>query len=121
MKLPNQDKAIVPREKIVDYLLSPTHRDGRSKAALFSQFGFSADVWQTLAEALLQHAAEHEVAKVETSPFGTRYVIEGELHTPDGRAPLVRVVWFVDDGADIPRLASAYPAKWSAEDERRSE
>lgn len=110
MKLPNNDKAIVPREKIEDYLLSHTHRDGRSKAAFFTQFGFSADVWQTLAEALLQHATEHEVAKVETSPFGTRYVIEGELHTPDGRAPLVRVIWFVDNGTGTPRLATAYPA-----------
>jgi hypothetical protein len=110
VKLPNYDKAIVPREKIVDYLLSPTHRDGKSKAAFFTQFGFSADVWQTLAEALLRHAAEHEVSRVEASPFGARYVIEGELHTPNGRAPLVRVVWFVDDGADIPRLVTAYPA-----------
>lgn len=109
MKLPNYDKAIVPREKIVDYLLSHAHRDGRSKAAFFTQFGFSADVWQTLVESLLRHAAEHEVAKVETSPFGTRYVIEGDLRTPDGRTPLVRVVWFVDDGADTPRLATAYP------------
>ncbi len=110
MKLPNYDKAIVPREKIVAYLLSHAHRDGRSKAAFFTQFGFSADVWQTLAEALFRHATEHEVAKIETSPFGKRYVIEGELHAPDGRAPLVRAVWFVGDGANVPRLVTAYPA-----------
>jgi len=109
MKLPNCDKATAPREKIVDYLLSPTHRDGKSKAAFFARFGFSAEAWQTLAEALIRHATEHEVARAEDSPFGTRYVIEGDLHAPDGRAPLVRVIWFVDTGADIPRFVTAYP------------
>ncbi len=109
MRLPNYDKAIVPREKIVDYLLSFTHRDGRSKAIFFSGFGFSADAWQTLADALRRHAVANEVAKIEATPFGTRYVVEGELAAPDGRTPLVRVVWFVDTGEDAPRLATAYP------------
>jgi len=109
VKLPNHDQAIVPREKIVDYLLSHAHRDGRGKAIFFSGFGFSVNAWQTLADALRRHAAENEVAKIEASPYGTRYVIEGELHAPDGRRPLVRVVWFVDTGEVIPRLATAYP------------
>ncbi len=109
MKLPNYDKAIVPREKIVDYLLSLAHRDGRSKAIFFSSFGFSVDAWQTLADMLRRHAAAHAVAKIESTPFGTRYVVEGEIDAPDGRTPLVRVVWFIDTGEDIPHLATAYP------------
>ena len=93
----------------MDYLLSATHRDGKNKAAFFGRFGFSAATWQTLAEALLHQAAEDDVAKMEASPFGTRYMIEGELHAPDGRAPLVRVIWFIENGTDIPRLVTAYP------------
>jgi len=31
MKLPNRERAILPREKISDYLLSTTHPDGRHK------------------------------------------------------------------------------------------
>lgn len=109
MKLPNHERALVPREKVVDYLLSRTHRDGRGKAAFFSRFGFTPESWQTLAEALLRHAARYEVAKAEATPFGTRYVVEGELETPDGRAPSVRAVWFVETDEEIPRLATAYP------------
>jgi hypothetical protein len=109
VKLPNHDRALVPREKIVDYLLSHAHRDGRSKASFFFSFGFSIDGWKILAAALRRHAAENEVAKIESSPYGTRYVVEGELHAPDGRTPLVRVVWFIDTGEAIPRLATAYP------------
>jgi hypothetical protein len=109
VKLPNPNQAVVPREKIVEYLLSLAHRDGRSKALFFSGFGFSVDAWQTLADALLRHAADHEVAKIETSQFGTRYIVEGELDAPDGRTPLVRVVWFIDTDEELPRLATAYP------------
>ncbi|HEY0323596.1 MAG TPA: hypothetical protein VGC66_21750 [Pyrinomonadaceae bacterium] len=111
MKLPNFEKAIVPREKITDYLLSFSHRDGRGKAAFFALFGFTTQSWQTLAGALLQHAAEHEVAKIEETHFGTRYVIEGELKTPVGRAPTIRVVWFIDLSEEIPRQATAYPQR----------
>jgi len=63
MKLPNHESAILPREKIRDYLLSTTHPDGRHKAAFFLRFGFNRDSWQTLGEALRQHAALHDVVK----------------------------------------------------------
>ena len=63
-----------------------------------------------MAEALKQHASDHEITKVEERPpFGIHYVIEGTLHTPDSRNPAVRVVWIIDDGDDVPRLVSAYP------------
>jgi hypothetical protein len=31
------------------------------------------------------------------------------MATPDGRTPLVRSVWFIDTGTEIPRFATAYP------------
>ncbi len=46
-----------------------------------------------------------------TTAFGTRYVVEGILHTPDGRTPTVCVVWFVDNGDGVPRLVTAFPGK----------
>jgi hypothetical protein len=109
MKLPNVDKAIIRRAKIVDYLLSPTHRDGRGKAGFFTRFGFTADAWEMLAEALRLHATECDIVKIEVTPFGTRYVIEGALNAPDGRRPQVRVIWFIEMGSDTPHLATAYP------------
>ena len=79
MKLPNFESALVQEGKITGYLLSTTHRDGRHKAAFFLGFGFATGDWQTLAKALLSHASEHEVAKAESTPFGTRYVVEGTI------------------------------------------
>jgi hypothetical protein len=111
VKLPNREHAVVPREKVADYLLSTMHRDGRHKAAFFGGFGFDADHWQGLADALLRHASDHDVAKLEDSPFGTRYVVEGTMAMPDGRHALVRTVWFIDTGADTPRFVTAYPLR----------
>jgi len=57
MKLPNWQKAIVPKKKVTEYLLSFKHRDGRSKAAFFASHGFSVVDWKVLALALKHHAA----------------------------------------------------------------
>ena len=46
MKLPNADKAIVEREKMVDYLLNAAHRHGASKALFFARFGFRMEAWE---------------------------------------------------------------------------
>ena len=112
MKLPNHKKAIVPSEKIVDYLLSFTHKDGRAKAEFFTRFGFTTESWEVFAAALKAHLIENDVLKIETSPFGMRYIVEGELETPDGRNPKVRVVWFIEIDSDSPRLVTAFPTQY---------
>ena len=116
MKLLNVEAAGVSEDKITGYLLSATHRDGRHKAAFFLGFGFAADAWQTLAAALLKHAADHEVGKVESTPFGTRYVVEGTIEAPFGRTPSIRSVWFLEPSQDAPRFVTAYPLKGADDD-----
>lgn len=67
MKLPDVDKAQVPESKITQYLLSTTHRSGKSKAFFFLTFGFDPDHWEDLASALKQHARDNEVAVEEVT------------------------------------------------------
>jgi hypothetical protein len=109
MKLPNADKLVIEREKILDYLLSPTHRFGGIKARFFGRFGFEPERWQQLAEALRVHGQEHDIKRVRETGFGPRFVVEGKLNAPDGRSPHVRSVWQLDHGAVAPRLITAYP------------
>jgi hypothetical protein len=116
VNLPNYEHAVVPERKITHYLLSFTHRDGRSKAAFFMRFGFTADDWQGLAEALRRHAADHDVAEHEDTPFGTSYVVEGPLRAPDGHSLQLRVIWFIETGETIPHLVTAYPLKGARND-----
>ncbi len=109
MKLSMAGTIEIPKEKITDYLLSKTHWDGRHKAAFFRAFGFTVEAWDLLVNALHKHVADHEVVKKENSPFGIRYVVEGKMEVPDGRAPTVRSVWFIGTGEDVLRLVTAYP------------
>jgi len=113
MKLPNAERALVEREKIIGYLLNPTHRYGASKARFFGAFGFRAEHWEIFAQALRQHGQNHDVTRVRETGFGPRYEIEGELHTPDGRHPRVRTVWQLDYGVAAPRLITAHPLEES--------
>ena len=39
MKLPYAEHVRVDREKVTDYLLSPSHPDGASKANFFTRYG----------------------------------------------------------------------------------
>jgi uncharacterized protein DUF6883 len=109
MKLPNADRAVVEREKIVNYLLNPMHPYGASKARFFAQFGFDAERWEALAKALHEHGQRHDISKLKQTGFGPRYEVEGELNAPDGRRPRVRTVWQLDVGQIAPRLITAYP------------
>jgi hypothetical protein len=111
MNLPNAETARIDREKITEYLLSSVHPDGRSKAAFFCTFGFQLERWEVLQDALTRHAANNPVTDVVESRYGTRYVVEGPLDTPDGRSPVVRSVWIMEHGTDAPRLVTAYPGR----------
>jgi len=111
MKVPNTEQAIVPRAKLADYLLSSSHRDGRHKARFFSNSGLFQDNWLELENLVRQHVQEHEITKEESSPFGTRYVVDGIMKMPNGRTPRIRTVWFIRFTEEIPRFVTAYPVE----------
>jgi hypothetical protein len=109
MRLPGVEKAEVSETKVVRYLLSTSHRAGKSKAVFFMEFGFAQARWEELDRALRQHARNNDVAREEKTQFGTRYVIDGSLQAPDGRMLNVRTAWFVDSEGDSPRFITAHP------------
>ena len=109
MKLPNASRAVVPVEKLVDYLLDETHPDGGSKAVFFRRAGFRPEAWGELAAALLLHATENDVASEEETEHGRKFVIEAVIAMPAGQRPLVRSIWVILRGEDTPRFVSAYP------------
>jgi hypothetical protein len=108
MSLPNFEHAIVAYEKIAGYLLNPERPEGGDKCAFFIRFGFSVAQWEVLASALIDHATRNEVVKTEVTKYGTRYVVEGPVKSPDKRNPDVRSVWFIRNDEKFPRLVTAY-------------
>ena len=108
MKLPRAGRAVVETSKVVDYLLSARHPDGRSKAAFFRAFGFRAERWEMFARALRDHGVNGDVTGTATSDYGTKYSVDGVLWTPDGRKPQVRTVWIVETECAAPRFVTAH-------------
>lgn len=109
VKIPNVEYARIPDEKITHYLLSETHPKGKHKAVFFKRFGFSKDEWHKLKAALLTHAASWEVKNQVENQDGVKYVIEGEIETPDNRNPPLRAIWIIDADDIYPRFVTAYP------------
>jgi hypothetical protein len=109
VNLPNAHLAVVDLRKIEDYLLSMEHPEGSAKASFFTSFGFDANRWQELAQALQQHATAHSISFRTATSHGEKFVVDGPLDCPDGRSPRIRVIWIVDVGSIAPRLVTAYP------------
>ena len=111
LKLPAGNAAAIPKDKIVDYLLSTTHRAGKSKAAFFGKHGFTIGNWQALEHALREHAARNPVSRIYDTAYGARYVVDGPLAAPDGNTLNVRSAWFISKGATVPRFVTAHPLR----------
>jgi hypothetical protein len=109
VKLPNAHLGVVEKEKILDYLLNPAHPDNGGKAAFFLGLGFSRSDWQGLAAAFGGLANTAEISKSLECSHGRKYVLDGRIASPSGKAPVVRTIWIVDRGQDAPRLVTAYP------------
>lgn len=110
MKLPNYTHCVIAEAKLTDYLLAVAHPDGAPKAKFLAGFGFPLDNSVALRVALLVHAEFNEVIETRQTEFGTTFAVEGPLASPDGRDPIVRVVWMIDIGTDTPRLITLVPA-----------
>jgi len=87
----------VQGEKVVSYLLDPTHPKGGSKAKYLLRFGFTAEEPQLLADALAIHYQAAPDARMMFDEVGSRRVIcEGPIQGLDGREPWIRSVWLVE-------------------------
>lgn len=74
---------------------------------------FSEEQPERLSAALHALAGAGEVIEVVSSAHGKEYVVEGWLaaQTEETRQRLVRSVWIIDRGSDVPRLVTAYPGR----------
>lgn len=109
MKLPNSDKVIISKKKLQDYILSETHATGKFKAKFFRKLGFNEENIDFFEQVLLNLAEIYDVKDELKSPYGTKYVIEGEIDTPSGKVTKVVTVWIIEENQQIPRFITVYP------------
>lgn len=110
MQIPKAADAIVPAEKLTGYLLSRTHPVGSAKARFFRSLGFDDSSVATLAEGFRRIAQQGDARQIVT-PFGTKYVVSGELATPRGVRVQVETVWIIELNETRPRFVTAYPLR----------
>ena len=107
--LPNAKRLEIPREKVVDYLLSTTHSVGRFKAAFFTQLGFTSEKPLELIDALSRLAHANDAIPAERNSFGQKYTVRGIVTGPEGQSAVLETVWIVLNSESHPRFVTAYP------------
>ena len=89
--------------------MSPTDEEGRHKRRFLMAHGFDDERPGMLVDALLAHAATAVEVSDATTVHGRKWVLRGRLRCPDGRQPVVQVVWMQNVGRTTVRLITAYP------------
>ncbi len=108
MKLPNYEKAIIPKEKLQEYLLSSTHPVGQFKARFFGALGYTSDSWLELENDIRSLLYEDAII-TEHTEYGQKYVVNGVLKGPSSKKAVITTVWIILSGENIPRFITTYP------------
>ncbi|MFO7884044.1 MAG: hypothetical protein R6U68_04415 [Desulfobacteraceae bacterium] len=110
MKILNAEQAIIPPEKLRDYLLSPSHPVGKFKAVFFQIIGYNNKNWQEL-ESALRSLLNKEASEGKYTEFGQKYEIKGNIIGPTGKSAEIVTVWIIRKGERFPRFITAYPGE----------
>jgi len=108
MKIPNCENAVIPLNKIINYLLSPTHTVGKTKANFFLSIGFNKINLEIM---FRQHIMENEVAEELETNFGKKYIVKGNIIAPNGRKYKLSTIWIIESNKRNPYFVTAYPTK----------
>jgi hypothetical protein len=107
-QLPNAAEAILEIRKLADYCLSPLHPRGRHKARVFRDaLGLNQDDAEWLRAALLDGLRHGEATELSRDELGSRWRVDVPV-TRHGDRGVVRTVWIVRSGEQIPRFVTCW-------------
>ncbi len=109
MLLPNNENAFIAPAKLTEYLLSETHKDGKSKAKFFRKYGFNEENVDLLEKELLNLARDREVTEIEPTEYGIKYKIVGTINTPVEKTISILTIWIINTDQDCPGFVTARP------------
>ena len=109
MKLPIRERAVISPNKLTEYLLNVEHERGGTKARLLDEFGYNQNNWRQLDTDIRRYHLDVEVDVVQRTLYSMRYEIRAPLETPSGRTLMIRTIWQIDTGTDVPRLITLFP------------
>ncbi len=100
--------ALIPSEKLTEYLLRPRPRNDKSR--LLGRMGFSIDAPDVLETAIRVHALDGEAVLDGQDVYGHHFVLAGNLVGPTYTL-LIESVWVRRTGEAIVRFVTLKPAK----------
>ena len=103
--------AIIPPDKLRDYVLSTTHAEGRGKAEYLGRLGYSQAGFDRLELDLRQQILTLDAQAGRLSTYGQNHEILGPLTGPNGTTAWVRTIWIILTGETAPRLVTLIPAE----------
>jgi hypothetical protein len=108
-RLPQADRAIVPREKLEGYLLNLGHEVGRHKARVFgAALGIHRGDWQYLRDRITEGIVDAAVSAVRETPWGRLYEAVIPVEGLNGETRRVMTVWLVPSTGEQPRFVTGY-------------
>jgi len=115
----------IERRKLGEYLLSPTHPDGKNKLRLWrSVFGIEEGDAELLERLIREHLPqavpqEREPVKRRENPprtFRRWELVIPRFRAPNGNVGPVLTAWALDPDRDLPHLTTARPlSEWSSD------
>lgn len=106
MRIP--DDAVIPREKLLDYLLTPRRKN--DKSGFLTQAGFTQENPDQLEQAIRQLIAENEAIADKRNEYGTFYQVAGDLRGPNGTL-LTVTIWLQQAVDNRYRFITLKPAR----------
>ena len=107
-RVPNAERAILDISKIADYCLSTVHVRGRHKARVFrGALGLNRDDAEWLRAALLAGLERDEAVEFASDDLGDRWRVDMPV-TRHGKSVVVRIVWIVRSGEQMPRFVTCW-------------
>ncbi|MFQ5874049.1 MAG: DUF6883 domain-containing protein [Dehalococcoidia bacterium] len=81
------------------------------KAAFFTRLGYSTQNWEEFEQRLREQILSQDVAQVEESRYGRKFVVQGPLTGPSGETVQLVSVWVILEQEDVLRFVTAYPGR----------
>ena len=101
--------AVIPLEKISNYLLSRDHPVGRFKAQFFEHLGYTRLRGDQLGHDLRQHLADGVVEISGATQFSRKYRVLGPIRRPNEHSAQRSSVWIRLTRESVARFVTAYP------------
>jgi Domain of unknown function (DUF6883) len=107
-RLPNGERAVIDIRKIEEYCLSAAHPRGRHKARVFREtLGIDGADSSWLRQVILEAVQESDAIRLAADAFGARWRVDVRV-TRHGKDVVVRTLWIVRTGEDMPRLVTCW-------------